>query len=153
PEVWTAPRELLDPADLTRVPRQGIGRGYKAGKEEVVGLVTALRLYFRRDHAAEKAACRAKLVAVCGGLAGVPHVAAEIIEPEARRGFARCRVRIDGAVMSGYDFIRALKAGTPSIHPGERELASGAVVLHPFGLQDGDERAIVRRVREIARAG
>ena len=56
PQVWTAPRDLLNPDDLTHVPRQGIGRGYKAGKEEIVGLVTALRLYFQRDHAAEKAA-------------------------------------------------------------------------------------------------
>jgi len=149
PRVWTAPRELLDPADLAHVPRQGIGRGYKAGKEEIVGLVAALRLYFLRDHAAEKAACRAKLLTICRDLQAVPHVTAELIEPDpVQGGFARARVRIEG--MDGYDFIWALKTGKPSIHPGERELERGAVIIHPFGLQDGDEREIVRRVKEVA---
>ena len=106
-------------------------------------------------NAAEKAACRAKLVAICDGLRGVPHVTAELIEPApVRGGFARARIRIERALgMTGYDFIWAMKTGRPSIHPGERELEHGAVVIHPFGLQDGDEAVIVRRVREIVGRG
>jgi D-glucosaminate-6-phosphate ammonia-lyase len=155
PRVWTAPRELLDPDRLEYVPRQGIGRGYKAGKEEIVGLVTALRLYFQRDHVVEKAACRARLMTIREELRDVPHVTVEVIEPNpARGGFPLARIRIDEQAlgMTGYDFIWALKTGKPSIHPGERELARGAVIIHPFGLQDGDERAIVRRVKEIVGA-
>lgn len=155
PEVWTAPRELLDPESLDFIPRQGVGRGYKAGKEEIVGLVTALRHYFRRDHAAEKAACLAKLQTICEQLRDVPHVTAEMIEPDpVRGGFHQARIRIDEKAlgMTGYDFIRALKTGDPRIHPGERELARGAVIIHPFGLQEGDELAIVQRVRQIVQA-
>jgi L-seryl-tRNA(Ser) seleniumtransferase len=48
PEVWSVPRELLDVEAMPFVPRQGIGRGYKAGKEEIMGLVTALRLFQQR---------------------------------------------------------------------------------------------------------
>lgn len=154
PQVWTAPRELLDPAALDFVPRQGIGRGYKAGKEEIVGLVTALRLYFQRDHAAEKAACWAKLQTLCEELDATPHVTAELVMPSAERGgFPLARIRIDEQALglSGYDFIWALKSGEPSIHPGERELAQGAVIIHPFGLQAGEELAIARRVQEIVR--
>ncbi|MEZ4860346.1 MAG: aminotransferase class V-fold PLP-dependent enzyme [Caldilineaceae bacterium] len=152
PQVWTAPQELLDPADLAFVPRQGIGRGYKAGKEEIMGLVTALRLYFQRDHAAEKAACWAKLQTICEELQDTPHVTTEMMPPNPNRGgFPLARIRIDEQAlgMSGYDLIWALKSGEPSIHPGERELAQGAVIIHPFGLQAGDEMAIVRRVKEI----
>ena len=154
PRVWTAPRELLDPDRLGHIPRQGIGRGYKAGKEEIVGLVTALCLYLRRDHIAEKAACRAKLLTICDELRDVPHVTADLREPPPNRGgFPLARICIDEEAlgMTGYDFIRALKTGKPSIHPGERELARGAVLIHPFGLQDGDERRIARRVEEIVR--
>ncbi len=152
PRVWTAPRALLDPEQLAFVPRQGIGRGYKAGKEEIIGLVTALQLYFQRDHAAEKAACRSKLLAICAGLRDLPQVATELIEPDpARGGFPLARIRVDAqqVKLTGYDFIWALKSGTPSIHPGERELADGAVTIHPFGLQSGEEHDIVRRVQEI----
>ncbi|HUQ70488.1 MAG TPA: hypothetical protein VM165_13235, partial [Planctomycetaceae bacterium] len=153
PDVWTAPPALLSPGELAFIPRQGIGRGYKAGKEEIVGLVTALRLYFARDHAAEKEQCLRKLQTIADGLRGVPHVTVDIIPPDPMRGgFARARIALDRDALglSGYDFIRALIQGRPSIHPGERELDRGAVLIHPFGLQDGDENAIVRRVTEIA---
>lgn len=154
PSVWTAPKQLLNPDDLAFVPRQGIGRGYKVGKEEIMGLVTALQLYFQRDHAALKLACRAKLQAICDGLKGTRNVTATIIEPKPGKGFPLARIQIDASAvgMDGYEFIRRLKSGTPSIHPGERELAQGAVTIHPFGLQPGDEQAIVRRVREVVGA-
>lgn len=152
PGVWTAPPELMSADDLAFIPRQGIGRGYKAGKEEIVGLLTALRLYFQRDHAAEKANCLRKLQSICDGLRGVAHVTAEFIPPHpVRGGFPLARIAIDREAtgMSGLDFIRALIQGRPSIHPGERELDRGAVIVHPFGLQDGDEQVIVQRVQEI----
>lgn len=155
PQVWTAPRELLDAEQMPFVPRQGIGRGYKAGKEEIMGLVTALRLYFQRDHTAEKAACWAKLQTICEELSETPHVTAELLPPNPERGgFPLARIRIDQAAlgMTGYDFIWALKNGEPRIHPGERELEQGAVIIHPFGLQEGDEMAIVRRVQAIIAA-
>jgi hypothetical protein len=51
--------------------------------------------------------------------------------------------------MTAYEFILALKRGNPPIHPSERELARGAIVVNPFGLQAGEEQVIVRRIREI----
>ena len=152
PGVWTAPPELLSADQLAFVPRQGIGRGYKAGKEEIIGLLTALRLYFLRDHVAEKANCLRKLQSICDGLRSVAHVTAEIIPPHpVRGGFPLARIAVDRETlgMSGHDFIRALIQGRPSIHPGERELDRGAVIIHPFGLQDGDEQTIVQRIKEI----
>lgn len=153
-EVWTAPRELLGVERMPYMPRQGIGRGYKAGKEEIVGLITALRLFVERDHAAEMATCTRRIQTIVDGLANVRHVTATVVPPQENgSAFHLARVRIDQQAlgMSGYDFILALKNGDPSIHPGERELDQGAVVIHPFGLLEGDDLAIVKRVKEIAR--
>lgn len=154
PEVWTAPASLLSADQLTHVPRQGIGRGYKAGKEEICGLVTALQLYFQRDHAAEKAEARRKLETIETELADVPGVSTHWNLPESPAEFPRLSIAVDPQVtgLTGIDFIRALKAGTPSIHPGERALDRHAVVIHPFNLQPGDERQIAARVREIVQA-
>ena len=44
---------LIDRDRLAGVPNHGIGRGCKVGKEEIVGLVTALELYVRQDHEAQ----------------------------------------------------------------------------------------------------
>ncbi len=151
-EVWTAPRELLGVERMPFMPRQGVGRGYKAGKEEIVGLVTALKAYVKRDHAAVIAEKTAQVETIVTGLATVPNVTAEVI-PSAENGnafpFARIRIDQDALGMSGNEFILALKNGEPSIHPLERELDQGAVVIHPFGLQPGDDERIVQRVKEI----
>lgn len=151
-EVWTAPRELLGVDHMPFMPRQGIGRGYKAGKEEIIGLVTALKLYVARDHQAEVARCTTQVNVIVNALAGIPHLTAEVI-PTTQNGaafpFARIRIDQQALGMSGNEFILALKQGEPSIHPLERELAQGAVVIHPFGLQLGDEELIVARVQEI----
>src|SRR5437899_3251389 len=41
-DTWDPPREFIDKSKLKGIPRHGIGRGFKVGKEEVVGLITAL---------------------------------------------------------------------------------------------------------------
>ena len=154
-EVWTAPRELLGVDRMPFMPRQGIGRGYKAGKEEIVGLVTALKLFVERDHMAVIATCRAQSETIVAGLDDLTSVTAELMLPaETKTAFTFARIRIDQEArnMTGYDFILALKNGEPSIHPLERELDQNAVVIHPFGLQAGDDELIVARVREIVSA-
>ncbi|MCB0105273.1 MAG: hypothetical protein KDE53_05180, partial [Caldilineaceae bacterium] len=123
-----------------------------AGKEEIVGLLTALRLYVKRDHAAEVARCTAQVNTIVNALTVIPHVTAEVIpQSETGNAFPLARIRIDQAAlnMTGNDFILALKQGNPSIHPLERELEQGAVVIHPFGLQPGDDELIVERVQQI----
>jgi len=55
-------------------------RGFKAGKEEIVGLVTALRLFVERDWDAERQRWERQLHAIVAGLADVPTVRAEYLE-------------------------------------------------------------------------
>src|SRR5262249_46652247 len=45
PELWDPPADFIDRAKLPALPRHGIGRGFKVAKEQVVALLTALRLY------------------------------------------------------------------------------------------------------------
>lgn len=155
PGVSTAPRELLDVNKMPYLPRQGIGRGYKAGKEEIVGLVTALRLFAKKDHAAERVGWEHKLHYIVDNLQGIPHVRAEYLpQGDFHKGFPYARVAIDEQAlgMTGAQFILALKRGDPPVHPSERELDRGAILINAFSLVDGDEKTIVRRVREVVGA-
>ncbi len=147
PEVYTAPRELLPIESLPFMPRQGLGRGFKAGKEEIVGLLTALRLFVRRDHAAERARMERQVHAIVDGLAAVPFVQTSSLD--GATPLARVVIDEQALEMTAYEFILALKRGSPPIHPSERDLARGAIVVNPFGLQDGEEQVIVRRIKEI----
>ena len=51
-EFWAPPARLIDRDRLDGLPRQGIGRPCKAGKEEIVGLLTALELFIAEGDAA-----------------------------------------------------------------------------------------------------
>lgn len=54
PETWPL-RSLIENGTVVGPPHHGIGRGFKVGKEEIVGLLTALELYQARDFTAERA--------------------------------------------------------------------------------------------------
>ncbi|MCA9102163.1 MAG: aminotransferase class V-fold PLP-dependent enzyme, partial [Planctomycetales bacterium] len=68
-EVWQPPAELFV-ADLFRdgVPNHGIGRGMKVGKEQIVGLLTALERYLASDEGELFARCRADVQTIAQGL-------------------------------------------------------------------------------------
>jgi D-glucosaminate-6-phosphate ammonia-lyase len=152
PAVWGPPAELLNVAAMPFIPRQGIGRGYKAGKEEIVGLITALRLFVKRDHAAERMRHEALLHTLIAMLDPTPHLHAEFVAADTlQRGLPLARIRIaeDQLGMDAYAFTLALKLGTPSIHPLERELAQGALLFSPFSLTEGDVEWIAARCNEI----
>ena len=52
------------------VPHHGIGRGFKVGKEEIVGLLTALDRFVKADDAADNARLEARLMAIAAELNG-----------------------------------------------------------------------------------
>lgn len=51
-DMWSPPATLIDKRKLKGAPPHGIGRSCKAGKEEIVGLLTALRLFVAEGDAA-----------------------------------------------------------------------------------------------------
>jgi L-seryl-tRNA(Ser) seleniumtransferase len=54
-DMWEPPSTLIDKWRLKGTPQHGIGRSCKAGKEEIVGLLTALRLFIAEGDAARHA--------------------------------------------------------------------------------------------------
>ena len=152
PDVWIVPNELLDVKAMPFLPRQGIGRGYKAGKEEIIGLVTALKLFQQRDHEAERETFVRRLKTLVERVEDTPFLKGEFIEAEAfHRGLPGARIRIDeaGLGMDAPAFMRELINGSPSIHPLDREIAQGAIRFNPFGMVEGDAERVAARCHEI----
>ncbi len=44
-EAWNPPQNFIDPARWPSLPRQGIGRGFKVAKEQIVGVMVAIELF------------------------------------------------------------------------------------------------------------
>lgn len=70
-------RDLVEAARLQNSPNDGIGRGMKVGKEEIVGLVVALERYMTLDHDAEIAEWNRKARWLADELRGIPGLSAE----------------------------------------------------------------------------
>lgn len=148
-ELWNPPPALIDKSLLRGIPRHGIGRGYKAGKEEIVGLMTALELYASRDEAAELARLEDKARAVVDGLRDSQGVEASLVNsssggiPLARIKFTRAESEEDMLTID-----RFMKSKDPPVYLEDSLIEEMVFQVNPFNLTDADVRTIVTRVRE-----
>ena len=147
---------ILGRADLVRAaamnsnPYSGVGRGMKVGKEEIVGLLRAVELFFEADESATIAEWERRCRVVAAVADDVDGVTSEYDPPYTNKfppASPMVRLRFgDGAPMTGTDVTRALEASTPSI------LVSGsaeAISVGPQTLQDGEAEIIAARLREL----
>jgi L-seryl-tRNA(Ser) seleniumtransferase len=127
-------------------PNAGIGRPMKVGKEEMAGLLAAVRRYLSLDH---EARCRRDEQVVAGWcqtlnqLAGVR--ARRSFPNEAGQPLPRCEVILeDGARLTRDALMAALMAGTPAISvaaAGER-----GIFLNPMTLSDAEVDLVTARL-------
>jgi D-glucosaminate-6-phosphate ammonia-lyase len=123
PDTWSPPK-LIDRANLSGVPHHGIGRGFKAGKEEIVGLLAALDRFVKADDAAANAALETRLRAIAATLNG--H--GVTLVPAATTG----RVPVlEIAVADALQVSARLQRGDPPVHLSERHAARGVLTLDP----------------------
>ena len=153
PETWTW-RHLLEQGVVAGPPGQGIGRVAKVGREEVVGLVTALQRYLALDHDAERQRLVARARRLASDLAGLRHVSVTALDgPEER--FPSVRLDLDELRLgtTAIAAVNALAAGEPIIAVGQGVAPQGSLLLNPFNLDTADEMTtVVRRLREVLRA-
>src|SRR5204862_3067432 len=71
--------DLIAAAYANSSPHTRFARIAKVGKEEIVGLLTAVELYLKQDHHAERTAWQEMLQRVADHLQGVPTVSTEFI--------------------------------------------------------------------------
>ena len=143
-------REPLIAAARLHAPPNGntIGRGLKVNKEEMLGLLAALELYLAKDHAAEQREFHARAEVIRSGVATVPRVKAEIFVPDVANHVPHVRVSWDAAAkgMTPADAVNRLRAGEPSI--GARS-EGDALVIGVWMMRPGEEKIVVRRLREV----
>ncbi|MEO8128296.1 MAG: aminotransferase class V-fold PLP-dependent enzyme [Bryobacteraceae bacterium] len=151
PRSWPL-RKLIADGQLAGPPHHGIGRGFKVGKEEIAGLITALRLYASRDLESELAGWKADMDGIVSAVTGLPGVEAYVRFPQSNgRLSPHAVVSIDltSAGMDANAVINALQDGEPRIFVFEHSADEGKVVFMPEGLRPGEAEIVGRRLREI----
>jgi uncharacterized pyridoxal phosphate-dependent enzyme len=147
---------ILGRADLIRAcafnacPRPFIGRPMKAGKEEIAGLLAAVRRYLDLDHAGLMGVYEDQVAWILAACAEIPGVSARRSFPsEAGQPMPRAELVFDERALGiGRDeILRQLYAGSPAISlapAGEQGL-----FVNPQTLQPGQERIIVARIKAV----
>ena len=140
--------DLIEAATLNHSPYKAIGRGMKVGKEEIIGLVAAVRRYDALDHDAVLEGWNKKAQYIADVLNEIPGLQAELRDNT--QGYSNLHFSWDKAVIpvSGAEIYKQLRAGEPRI------LISGGGDGPSAGLttqcmRDGDEIFAVRGIREV----
>jgi len=151
PETWPA-RHLISNGTVIGPPHHGVGRGLKVGKEEIAGLITALKDYRNRDFEAEQATWRQRVNTLVNGLQEIPGLSARHVFPlPGGRPVPTAHVQVDPskAGLNAHDLINGLQQDEPMVCTYETLAAQGTVVFFPESLRDGEPEEIVQRVRSI----
>lgn len=148
-DLWDPPPELIDKARLRGLPRHGIGRGMKVSKEQIVALVTALKLFASGAYDAELPAMRGHLEAVADALAGRP-VRCRLVVPADGQSPPRLELAIDEAALgrTAVEVCRRLRAGRPPVYAGHGGVRDGRLTVHPLHLTGERTRLLIGRLRD-----
>jgi seryl-tRNA(Sec) selenium transferase len=145
-------KNLVEAAYLNGSPHaDSVGRGCKVGKEEIVGIWTAVESYFKRDHKAEWREWESRIAEITKSLQGMKGVKTETFVPEIANESPHLRVSWDESKpsLTNQNVAKQLRDGEPRIEirpsPGDKAFLEIAVWM----LQPGEHRTVARRLREV----
>ena len=146
--VWEPPTELLNPEELGGVPRQGIGRPMKVGKEELAGLVRALEAFVDEDHDALRQEWRARSERIAEALDSITGVSTSVTAADKTSIAPELEVRIaaDAADTTATDVVGGLRREEPRVFVGADDLP-GAFTINPMCLTDEEAEYVGKRVQ------
>lgn len=149
PQSWS-PSALVDRSALQGIPHHGIGRGFKVGKEEIVGLLVALERFVQRDEAADTALLTDRLQEIEKGLAGESAIRLRLV----RADCAGVPVPLLELSTSGsaHALSRRLQQGDPPVHMGERLADQGILTINLQTLRQRDDPILLRCVIDACRS-
>lgn len=145
-------KELISACAVNGTPFATVGRPMKVSREEILAFIKALEIYLNRDHEADAARWEEKVRYIEGKLAGISYVSISRIDPEETYAVPQLRVTIDPeAGLTGDDAVKSLLDGSPRIIVQDR--GEEGFSINPHNLQDGQERIVAERCREVLSGG
>jgi len=147
---WNPPATLFDKHRLKGLPQHGIGRPCKVGKEQVVGLLVALRRFVALDPAKRHADWISRLVEVREALRPANLLQVSLVDngPDT---VPLLEARLDerAAGMSALEAVIALQDGAPSVHADPSGAKQGLIRFNPMALQAGEGRIAGERLAAL----
>lgn len=152
-------KDLIAKAYASSAPNNRFGRIAKVGKEEIVGLLTAVELFLKRDDEAERRKHHATLERVAKRLEGTPTVITEFITNDDYSHSPRLSVQWNeeklGVTLD--HMMDRLLNGEPAIVATDmtkyRPNWTRGLGIFPYNLLPGEEIIVADRIRQILTTG
>jgi D-glucosaminate-6-phosphate ammonia-lyase len=141
PATWSPP-DLIDLQAMKGIPHHGLGRGFKAGKEEIVGLLVALERYAAGDDEASNAALEKRLQRIADELGD--RFSKKILSARETGRVPQLHLMVANPIA----LSARLQAGEPPVHLSERYAAQGILIIDPQALRPEDDAALALAVRK-----
>jgi D-glucosaminate-6-phosphate ammonia-lyase len=150
-EDWNPPAELADKRSLSGVPRHGVGRSCKVGKEQIIGLLTALKLFVKEGNGGRYDRLMLMANRLMSELADAAWLSARIIPDPEQSGMPVVEIALDenSANLKATELARKLRAGSPGIEVNPWRPDEGLLILSPACLAESDPPVIGARMKEI----
>jgi seryl-tRNA(Sec) selenium transferase len=155
--VLLGDKNLCQAAYYQAAPHHAFGRALKCSKEESMGILAAVRQWYKRDHAAEQRMWLEWMQGIEKRLKPLASTSFEYLQPEDLSNKAtQLRVKWDAKVLgiTGPELAAKLDAGTPRIlinaGAGRRpDQMASSVTIMPYMLDPG-EAAIIAEAMHAA---
>src|ERR1700691_5390523 len=143
-------KDLVQAAWFQAAPHHNVGRSMKVGKEEIMGMLTAVEMWTKRDHDAEWNTWKGWLGTIETKVKPLPSVTTEYLMPEDLSNHSpRLRIKWSGDTLkiTGDELAKTLDSGTPRIQfdewsgsrPDEME---SSVTIMPYMMMPGDDKIV-----------
>ena len=142
-------KDLIEAALPAISPTEGIGRGMKVGKEEMIGLLAAVERYLKVDHDREFTELENRASEIRAVLSNIKGLKVERFVPEIANHVPHVDLTwSEGAFpMTAAAVAKQLLSGDPPVaiaQPGERHLRVSVWMMRP-----GEPKIVARRLRQV----
>jgi len=152
-------KALTDLAHQNNNPGDGVGRGMKVAKEQIVGMVAAVDWVLSQTDEAMQQGYQRRADLIARSVSGIPSVRTETVVPKIANHVPHLLVRFDPGVtgITTQEIVQKLRDGTPSIelnpntgHRPNQGIPSDAntLVVGVWMLQPGEDEIVGRRIRQ-----
>jgi L-seryl-tRNA(Ser) seleniumtransferase len=149
---------LTDLAHANNNPDDGIGRGMKVAKEQIVGMVAAVDWVLSHTEESMQGDYQKRADLIAAAVKGIPSVRTETVVPRIANHVPHLLIRFDPAVtgITTAQIVHVLRTGTPSIelnpNTGQKPnqgipADANTLVVGVWMLQPGEDTIVGDRIR------
>ena len=158
--VLLGPKDLCEAAFWNAAPHHNWGRALKVGKEEAMGMLAAVRMWYKRDHEAEQRQWLTWVQSIGNSVKDVPSMTTHIEMPgdDLSNRAATITLRWDATKtgITGSELVAKLDAGTPRIlvmgGSGKRPNdMTSSIGIMPYMMQPGDYKLVADALSQAFR--